>query len=152
MPSTEPMIRPTIVRNIQQVIQMKLNHITLATVLMAVFAAPLVLAQSTSTPQSPTREEVKAEAISSHKDGTMVHNEAGPKSKSFKSTKSREQVKAEAISSHKDGTMVHGEAAPKSKAFKSTKSRKDVSAEAISSHKDGTMMHNEAGPVTPPAK
>lgn len=104
-------------------------------------------AQSTSTAQSPSREEVKAEAINSHRDGTMVHGEAAPKTKPFQSTKSREQVTAEAISSHKDGTMVHGEVAPKTTAFQSTKSRKEVSAEAVRSHMDGTMMHNEAGPV-----
>jgi hypothetical protein len=131
---------------------MKLNHTTLAAVLMTVFAASAAFAQNTSGGQSPSREAVRSEAISSHKDGTMVHGEAAPKSKEFKSKKSRAEVKAEAISSHKDGTMVHGEAAPKSKEFKSTKSRKEVRGEAISSHKDGTMVHGEATPVTPPTK
>lgn len=124
---------------------MKLNHITLATVLMAVFAAPMALAQGTTSAQSPSREAVRAEAISSHKDGSMLHSEAAPKSKPFESTKSREEVSAEAAASHKDGTMVHSEVAPKSKAFTSTRTRTEVRAEAIQSHKDGTMVHNEAG-------
>lgn len=124
---------------------MKLIQITLATVLMAAFAAPTAFAQSARNAQSPSREAVRAEAVTSHKDGTMLHDEAGPKAKPFKSTKSRQEVTAEAIASHKDGTMLHDEAGPKPKPFKSTKSRKEVRAEAISSHKDGTMVHNEAG-------
>jgi hypothetical protein len=123
---------------------MKLNHITLAAALVAAFTAPLALSQTTPL---PSREAVRAEAITSHKDGTMVHNEAGPKAPAFKSTRTREEVRSEAISSHKDGTMMHGEAAPKSMAFKSTKSRKDVQAEAVSSHKDGTMVHSEVTPT-----
>ena len=91
---------------------MKLNHITLATVLMAVLAAPTAFAQGSSNSQPLSREAVKSEAISSHKDDTMVHGEAEPKTKAFQSTKSREEVKAEAISSHKDGTMMHNEAGP----------------------------------------
>lgn len=130
---------------------MKSNYVTVASGLLALFAASTVFAQA-AAPQSPSREAVRAEAISSHKDGTMVHGEAAPKSKPFKSTKSRAEVKAEAIKSHKDGTMVHGEAAPKSEAFKSTKTRKEVKAEAIKSHKDGTMVHSEVTPVQPSTK
>lgn len=131
---------------------MKLNHITLAA-LMALSALPVAFAQSAAgSPQSPTREEVQAEAIRSHRDGTMMHDEAGPKAKALKSTKTRKDVVAEAISSHKDGTMMHGEAAPKSAAFKSTRTRQEVTAEAIRSHMDGTMVHSEVTPVAPPAK
>lgn len=130
---------------------MKLNQLAIASGIVAILAVS-AHAQTAGSPQSPTREEVRSEAISSHKDGTMVHGEAAPKSKPFKSTKSRAEVKAEAIKSHKDGTMVHGEAAPKSEAFKSTKSRKEVKAEAIKSHKDGTMVHGEAAPVASPTK
>ena len=130
---------------------MKLNQLAIASGFVAILAVS-AHAQTTSAPQSPTRDEVRSEAISSHKDGTMVHGEAAPKSKPFKSTKSRAEVKAEAIKSHNDGTMVHGEAAPKSEAFKSTKTRKEVKAEAIKSHKDGTMVHSEVTPVQPPTK
>ena len=127
---------------------MKSTHITLALALMGALVSPLAISQTTVNPPSPSREAVRSEAISSHKDGTMVHSEAGPKAKPFTSTKSRKEVRDEAISSHKDGTMVHGEAAPKAKPFNSTKTRKEVRAEAIQSHKDGTMVHSE---VTPPA-
>lgn len=131
---------------------MKFSQITIASSLVAIFGFSTAYAQTASTPQSPTREEVRSEAISSHKDGTMVHGEAAPKSKPFESKKSRAEVKAEAIKSHKDGTMVHGEAAPKSEEFKSTKTRKEVRDEAIKSHKDGTMVHGEVTPVQPPTK
>ena len=124
---------------------MKLNHITAAVALAFAFAAAPVFAQGTTSPTSPSRDAVRAEAITSHKDGTMQHGEAAAKTKAFESKKTRSEVDAEAISSHKDGTMQHGEAAAKTKAFKSTKTRKEVRAEAISSHKDGTMVHNEAG-------
>jgi hypothetical protein len=91
---------------------MKLNHVTLAALLMAAFAAPAAFAQATSIPQSPSREAVRAEAISSHRDGTMMHGEVAPKTKAFRSTKSRQEVSAEAVRSHKDGTMMHNEAGP----------------------------------------
>ena len=90
---------------------MKLNQLAIASGFVAILAVS-AHAQTTSEPQSPTRDEVRSEAISSHKDGTMVHGEAAPKSKPFKSTKSRAEVKAEAIKSHKDGTMVHSEVTP----------------------------------------
>ena len=131
---------------------MKFSQLALASGFAAILAVSTAYAQTANTPQSPTREEVRSEAISSHKDGTMVHGEAAPKSKPFKSTKSRAEVKAEAIKSHKDGTMVHSEVAPKSEAFKSTKTRKEVRDEAIKSHKDGTMVHSEVNPVEPPKK
>lgn len=57
-------------------------------------------------------DAVRAEAISSHRDGTMLHGEYAPKSKEFKSTRSRQEVRAEAISSHRDGTMLHSEVTP----------------------------------------
>jgi hypothetical protein len=129
--------------------QMKLNQITLAALLMAVFSGPAVLAQGAGNSQPLSREAVQSEAISSHKDGTMVHGEVAQKSVPFKSTKTRKEVRAEAISSHKDGTMVHSEAAQKSEPFKSTRSRKEVTEEAIRSHKDGSMVHSEVTPVTP---
>jgi CBS domain containing-hemolysin-like protein len=91
---------------------MKLNHVTLAALLMAAFAAPAAFAQANSIPQSPSREAVRAEAISSYKDGTMVHGEMAPKATAFQSTKTRKEVSAEAIRSHQDGTMMHNEAGP----------------------------------------
>lgn len=57
-------------------------------------------------------DAVTAEAIRSHRDGTMLHGEYAPKSKEFKSTRSRQEVRAEAISSHRDGTMLHSEVTP----------------------------------------
>ena len=57
-------------------------------------------------------EAVKAEAIRSHKDGTMLHGEYAAKTAEFKSTRSRQEVMAEAIRSHKDGTMLHSEVTP----------------------------------------
>ena len=128
---------------------MKLNQMALATVFVAVLAAPSVFAQSTGNPQSPSRDAVKAEAIRSHQDGTMQHGEYAPKSKPFASTKSRQEVDAEAISSHKDGTMLHSEVAPKSEPFHSTLSRKQVSADAVLAYKAHTIMHGEAEPNTP---
>jgi ribosomal protein S26 len=131
---------------------MKFSQLAVVSGFVAMFSMSTAFGQAAGSPQSPTREEVRSEAIKSHKEGTMVHGEAAPKSKPFKSTKSRAEVKAEAIKSHKDGTMVHGEAAPKSEAFKSTKTRKEVKAEAIKSHKDGTMVHSEVTPVEPAKK
>jgi hypothetical protein len=128
---------------------MNSSHITIAIALATAFAAPEAFSQSSGNTQSPSREAVRSEAISSHRDGTMLHNEVGPKAKPFQSTKSRQEVRAEAISSHKDGTMVHNEAGPKAKPFKSTKTRKEVRDEAIASHKDGTMVHSEVTPATP---
>jgi hypothetical protein len=61
---------------------------------------------------SVSREAVKAEAIRSHRDGTMLHAEYAPKSAEFKSTRSRQEVRAEAIRSHMDGTMLHSEVTP----------------------------------------
>jgi hypothetical protein len=57
-------------------------------------------------------EAVRAEAIKSHRDGTMLHGEYAPKSNEFKSTRSRQEVTAEAIRSHRDGTMLHSEVTP----------------------------------------
>ena len=57
-------------------------------------------------------DAVRAEAISSHRDGTMLHGEYAPKSKEFKSIRSRQEVRAEAIRTHKDGTMLHSEVTP----------------------------------------
>jgi hypothetical protein len=57
-------------------------------------------------------EAVRAAAISSHRDGTMMHAEYAPKSSEFRSTRSRQEVKAEAISSHRDGSMLHSEVTP----------------------------------------
>ena len=57
-------------------------------------------------------EAVRAEAIRSHRDGTMTHAEYAPKSEQFRSTRSREDVRAEAIRSHKDGSMLHSEVTP----------------------------------------
>jgi hypothetical protein len=57
-------------------------------------------------------EAVKAEAIRSHRDGTMLHGEYAAKAAEFKSTRSREEVRAEAIRSHRDGTMLHSEVTP----------------------------------------
>jgi hypothetical protein len=57
-------------------------------------------------------DAVRAEAISSHRDGTMLHGEYAPKSREFKSTRSRQEVRAEAIRSHMDGTMLHSEVTP----------------------------------------
>lgn len=59
-----------------------------------------------------TRQQVTAEAIRSHRDGTMLHAEYAPKSEPFRSVKSRAEVRAQAITSHLDGTMVHAEAVP----------------------------------------
>jgi len=56
--------------------QMQLNPIALAAALITAFATPGAFAQT--APQSPSREAVRSEAISSHKDGTMVHGEAAP--------------------------------------------------------------------------
>ena len=120
---------------------MKLNHITLAAALLTVLAAPSASAQGADGAKPKSREEVRTEAIRSHKDGTMRHSEAEPKSEPFRSEKSRKEVSAAGVRSHKDGTMLHSEAEPKSEAFKSGKSRKDVKAETIRSHKDGTMLH-----------
>lgn len=131
---------------------MKFSQLAIVSGFAAIFSVSTAYGQAASTPQSPTRDEVRSEAITSHKDGTMVHGEVAPKSKPFKSTKSRAEVKAEAIKSHKDGTMVHGEVAPKSEAFTSAKTRKQVRDEAIKSHKDGTMVHSEVNPVEPPKK
>ena len=61
---------------------------------------------------SASRDAVRAEAISTHRDGTMLHGEYAPKSKEFKSTRSRQDVRAEAIRSHMDGTMLHSEVTP----------------------------------------
>lgn len=61
---------------------------------------------------SVSPDAVRAEAISSHRGGTMLHGEYAPKSKEFNSTKSRQEVRAEAIRSHKDGTMLHSEVTP----------------------------------------
>ncbi|OUM00422.1 hypothetical protein A8M77_21465 [Variovorax sp. JS1663] len=60
---------------------------------------------------------MSAAGVRSHKDGTMLHSEAEPKSEAFKPGKSRKDVKAETIRSHKDGTMLHGgeAAAPEAK-------------------------------------
>ena len=91
---------------------MKPIQLAIASGFAAIFAVSTAYGQALSTPQSPTREQVRSEAISSHKDGTMVHGEAAPESKPFKSTKSRAEVKAEAIKSHKDGTMMHSEVTP----------------------------------------
>lgn len=55
---------------------------------------------------------VRAEAIRSHRDGTMLHAEFAPKSREFVSTKSRQEVRAEAIRSHRDGSMLHSEVTP----------------------------------------
>jgi hypothetical protein len=65
-----------------------------------------------SVQSSVSPEAVRAEAISSHRDGTMLHGEYAPKSKEFKSTKSRQDVTAEAIRTHRDGTMLHSEVTP----------------------------------------
>ena len=96
--------------NFQREIQMKLNHITAAAALALAFSAAPVFAQGTTSPTSPSRDAVQADAITSHKDGTMQHGEAAAKTKAFKSSKTRKEVRAEAINSHKDGTMVHNEA------------------------------------------
>jgi hypothetical protein len=61
---------------------------------------------------SVSPDAVRAEAIVSHRDGTMLHGEYAPKSKEFKSTRSRDEVRAEAIRSHLDGTMLHSEVTP----------------------------------------
>jgi uncharacterized protein DUF4148 len=61
---------------------------------------------------SISADAVRAEAISSHRDGTMLHGEYAPKSKEFNSTRSRAEVRAEAIRSHRDGTMLHSEVTP----------------------------------------
>jgi hypothetical protein len=57
-------------------------------------------------------DAVRAEAIRSHRDGTMMHAEYAPKSGEFRSTRSRQDVTAEAIRSHRDGTMLHSEVTP----------------------------------------
>jgi hypothetical protein len=59
-----------------------------------------------------SREAVRAEAIRSHRDGTMLHAEYAPKTEAFKSTRNRQEVTAEAIRSHLDGTMLHSEVTP----------------------------------------
>lgn len=59
-----------------------------------------------------SREAVRAEAIRTHKDGTMLHGEYAPKTDEFKSTRNRQEVTDEAIRSHKDGTMLHSEVTP----------------------------------------
>lgn len=57
---------------------MKLNHIALAAAFMAVFAAPAAFAQSTNNSKPLSREAVRSEAITTHKDGTMLHSEVTP--------------------------------------------------------------------------
>lgn len=61
---------------------------------------------------SLSADAVRAAAINSHKDGTMLHGEFAPKSEPFKSSRSRQQVRDEAIKSHRDGTMLHSELTP----------------------------------------
>ncbi|MCM2250733.1 MAG: hypothetical protein NDJ19_00085 [Ramlibacter sp.] len=65
-----------------------------------------------SQTSSVNADQVRAEAIRSHRDGTMLHAEYAPKSKPFQSTRSRAEVRAEAIQSHRDGTMLHSEITP----------------------------------------
>lgn len=65
-----------------------------------------------SQTSSVNADQVRAEAIRSHRDGTMLHAEYAPKSEAFQSTRSRAEVTAEAIKSHRDGTMLHSEVTP----------------------------------------
>jgi len=108
----------------------------LALAAMALLSQPAVQAQE-ATPK--TRVEVRAEAASAVKSGTIAKGEGSQASPPAKSTRTRTEVRREAASAEKAGTLVKGEG-PAAAASKPTQAqRAAVRAEAASAVKNNQI-------------
>jgi hypothetical protein len=84
-----------------------------------------------------TRAEVRTEAASAVKSGTIAKGEGSQAAAPAKSTKTRAQVRREAAAAKKDGTLVKGEGQETATARPNQASRAKVRAEAASAAKAG---------------
>ena len=113
---------------------MKFAPLTLA--VLALVGSQSILAQ-TATPR--TRADVKAEAASAVKDGTIDNGEVTKPVPPMKSTRNRTDVRREAASAEKAGTLVKGEG-PGAAASRPTQAQRAVvRAEAASAVKNGQI-------------
>lgn len=118
-----------------------------------VFGISALATAQTATP-SPTREQVRKEAIEANKAGKIEHGEADhdagrPPAKPAKSAVTRAEVRSETKAAVKAGKIEHGEAdhdagRPPAKPAKSAVSRAEVRKEAASAVRSGMTEQGEA--------
>ena len=111
---------------------MKKSLLTLSAVVATLFAAQAVVAQT-------TRAEVKAEASSAVKAGTVAKGEGPAATAKPKHTKARAEVKKEAAAAEKAGTIEKGPSPSATKGAMSTKTRAEVKVEAAAAVKAGEV-------------
>lgn len=111
---------------------MKKSLVTLSAVVAALFATQAAVAQT-------TRAEVKADAASAVKSGTVAKGEGPAAAGANKSTKDRADVKKEAAAAEKAGTIEKGPSPDPAKGAKSTKERAEVKKEAAAAVKAGDV-------------
>ena len=115
---------------------MNKSLITLSVLAAALFTAQVAVAQEAAP---KTRADVKAEAASANKSGTIEKGAAVPKATKPKSDHPRAETKAEAAAANKAGTIEKGAAVAAPAKSTSTKARADVKAEAASANKAGEI-------------
>ncbi len=124
-----------------------------SSIALAVAALFVAYGAQAQTAASPTREQVKQEAIQSNKAGTTVTGECSGDQKAdvgackkapVTSTKSREEVKKEAAAANKAGETSKANKPDMPTKTTSTKARADVKAEAASANKAGTIESGQA--------
>ena len=108
----------------------------LALAALALFSHPAIQAQET-TPK--TRAEVRIEAASAVKSGTVVKGEGSQASPPMKSTRTRTEVRRDAAAAEKAGTLVKGEGPAAAAPRPNQAQRAAVRAEAASAVKNGQI-------------
>jgi hypothetical protein len=86
-----------------------------------------------------TRAEVRSEAASAVKSGTIVKGEGTQAAPPMKSTKTRAQVRREAAAAEKAGTLAKGEGPAAAASRPNQASRAAVRAEAASAVRNGQI-------------
>ena len=103
---------------------------------LALFSHLPTLAQEAAP---KTRAEVRTEAASAVKSGTIAKGEGSQASPPNKSTQSRAQVRREAAAAEKAGTLIKGEGPGATAAKPNQASRATVRADAASAVKSGQI-------------